>query len=408
MKLIRSQDFVSITSVAILTDVDLTWIVEFYQPLLGPIATSLYLTLKQFHSNQEHLDTLTFQQLMMWTQTQEHQLNQARQALEAVGLLRTYLDRYKDSNIFSFVLYAPKQPEAFMDDPILSGLLKQYADNAYVHALERKYKAHPSDYQEEISASFADVFHADLTNPVFAQAPRTKLKGRTSHDIRQELDRTLFQTTLKNLSSFSIPLFDQSQIDRLFSIAQLTGIDEIALAEATFQAYQPMDGSIDFDKVTTYAMNERKLPFLKTRIRKTKSLSSTNGQSVLLDEMEKLNPVDFLQKRQNGGEPALSDVRLVEKLAIDMQLPHPVINALVHHVLETKNNTLSRAYTEKLAASLGREGLTNALDTLDYFIRVTQATTYVPRTKATDNPPSTNEPSEEDIQKMKEKMKKYK
>jgi replication initiation and membrane attachment protein len=408
MKLIRSQDYLSITSTSILTEVDLTWIVEFYQPLLGPIATSLYLTLKQFHTNQDLLDTLTFQQLMTWTQTQEHQLNQGRKALEAVGLLRTYLDQYKDSDIYTFILYSPKHPEAFMDDPILSGLLKQYTNDTYVKMLEKKYKDSPINHQQEISASFADVFHADLNNPAFAQAPRTKLKGRASHDIRQELDLSLFSSSLKSLSTFSMPAFDQTQLDRLFSIAQLTGIDEVALAEATFQAYQPMDGSIDFDKVTTYAMNERKLPFLKTRIRKTKALSTTYPQSDLLNQMENLNPVDFLQKRQNGGEPALSDVKLVEKLAIDMQLPHAVINALVHHVLETKNNTLSRAYTEKLAASLGREGLTNALDTLDYFIRVSQPTTYIPRTKPTDTPSSTNEPSDEDIQRMKEKMKKYK
>jgi replication initiation and membrane attachment protein DnaB len=57
-----------------------------------------------------------------------------------------------------------------------------------------------------------------------------------------------------------------------------------------------------------------------------------------------------------------------------MRLAHPAINALVHYVLETKNNTLPRSYIEKLASSISREGLTHAIDVLDYFAKINDQT----------------------------------
>jgi replication initiation and membrane attachment protein DnaB len=124
--------------------------------------------------------------------------------------------------------------------------------------------------------------------------------------------------------------------------------------------------------------------------------------------MEQLNPTDFLQLKQHGAEPSLSDIKLVRTLAIEMKLSFPVINALIHYVLTEQNNTLPRAYTEKLAASLGREGLTTALDTMDYFVRVKTPKTY-PKTSIHQSeqgkPTSTNSEKEEDIDALLESIK---
>jgi replication initiation and membrane attachment protein len=376
MKSIKAKDYMSVHLEGVITELDLQWIIEFYQPLIGPIATTLYSTLKQLSINEDFFDVLTYQQLLNLLQTQEHQTQQGRMALEAIGLLRTYHDAYKDSSIYTFVLFAPKTPQDFIDDPLLSGLLKQYTDEKYFKILEKKYQLLPLEYQEEISASFAEVFHADLTNPTFAIAPRTKLKGRAVHDIRNTLDVELFKNQLLKLADIDLQQFQSSLIDQLLSIGQLTGIDEVALAEACVQAYIPGDQNFDIEKVTSYAMNERKLPFLKSRMKKNALLVGSSDQVALVNQMEQLNPTDFLQLKQHGAEPSLSDIKLVRTLAIDMKLSFPVINALIHHVLQQQNNTLPRAYTEKLAASIGREGLTTALDTLDYFVRVSTPKSY--------------------------------
>jgi replication initiation and membrane attachment protein len=408
MKSIKSKDYLSVHLQGIITEQDLQWVIEFYQPLIGPIASSLFSTLKQLALNEDYFDVFTYQQLLNLLQTQEHQTQQARMALEAIGLLRTYHDSFKDSSIFTFVLFAPKNPHDFMEDPLLSGLLKQYTDEKYIKILEKKYQVTPLEFQEEISASFADVFHADLNNPIFAVAPRTKLKGRALHDIRNDMNVDLFQSQLLKLADIHLDQFDPQVVEQLLSIAQLTGIDEVALAEACVQAYHPIERRFDLEKVTTYAMNERKLPFLKARLKKNTLLDGSSDQVKLVNQMEQLNPTDFLQLKQHGAEPSLSDIKLVRTLAIEMKLSFPVINALIHYVLTEQNNTLPRAYTEKLAASLGREGLTTALDTMDYFVRVKTPKTYPKTTKHQSEqgkPTSTNSEKEEDIDALLESIK---
>jgi replication initiation and membrane attachment protein len=408
MKSIKAKDYISVHLQSVITEQDLQWIIEFYQPLIGPIATSLYSTLKQLALNEDFFEVFTYQQLLNLLQTQEHQTQQGRMALEALGLLRTYHDVFKDSSIYTFALFAPKNPNDFMDDPLLSGLLKQYTDEKYLKILEKKYQVLPLDYQEEISASFAEVFHADLSNPTFAIAPRTKLKGRAIHDIRNTLDVELFKNHLLKLADIDLQHYNLSLLDQILSIGQLTGIDEIALAEACVQAYNPVERRFDIDRVTTYAMNERKLPFLKSRIKKNTLLTGSSDQVALINQMEQLNPTDFLQLKQHGAEPSLSDIKLVRTLAIDMKLSFPVINALIHHVLQQQNNTLPRAYTEKLAASIGREGLTTALDTMDYFVRVITPKSYPKPSQSKAKAPTsipTQTENEDEINALLESMK---
>ena len=79
------------------------------------------------------------------------------------------------------------------------------------------------------------------------------------------------------------------------------------------------------------------------------------------------SPKAFLGILQNGTKPALPDLRLIEDIAIKFQLNNGVINALIDYVLTSNNNVLSRALCEKIAASIAREGVQTALDTMNYL-----------------------------------------
>ena len=54
-----------------------------------------------------------------------------------------------------------------------------------------------------------------------------------------------------------------------------------------------------------------------------------------------------------------------------MGLPNSVANALVLYVLTKNKNILSKKLTEKIGASLVREGVTTALDALNYLTYTT-------------------------------------
>jgi replication initiation and membrane attachment protein DnaB len=101
-------------------------------------------------------------------------------------------------------------------------------------------------------------------------------------------------------------------------------------------------------------------------------LEETSDKAVQVNVMETLSPLDYLRLKQHGSDPSSPDVKLITDLYFSQQLPHPVINALVDYVLTTQNNTLPRSYTLKLASALSREKIEHAIDTLDYFTKVSQ------------------------------------
>ena len=66
--------------------------------------------------------------------------------------------------------------------------------------------------------------------------------------------------------------------------------------------------------------------------------------------------------------------RLINDLSKNYHLPNPVINAVVDYVLTKADNVLSRAYAEKVAASLVRENARTAVDAMNYLRKIDKKT----------------------------------
>jgi replication initiation and membrane attachment protein DnaB len=86
--------------------------------------------------------------------------------------------------------------------------------------------------------------------------------------------------------------------------------------------------------------------------------------------MESTNPIDFLRYVQQGTQPTGPDIKLVNDLSLKQGLSFPVINALIDYVLQKKNNTLPRAYVEKIASTLAREQIVHAIDAMDFLMKI--------------------------------------
>ena len=127
--------------------------------------------------------------------------------------------------------------------------------------------------------------------------------------------------------------------------------------------------------------------------------------------MESLSPKEFLTILQGGASPASSDLRLIEDLSANFHLTPGVINALIDYVLTVNNNVLSRAYVEKIAASLAREGITTVLDAMNYLKKIKKGsrkkTSSTSRSEPKEEPivTSNNEENQEDDVSWEELMK---
>jgi|694.fasta_scaffold03723_6 replication initiation and membrane attachment protein len=372
MKIITSQDFIQIRSESMISSLDLEFLFEAYAPFLGVEALGLYGGLKQQDQLLEG-NQIIFSTFLSYFQTSPQTFQSARTQLEAVGLLRTYHQTFEKTNLFTFSLYAPKSPKAFMDDPILKGLLIQRTNNLYLKKIEAKYMTPAIDPQsKEVSISFGEVFHPDLNHPAFLNQAHSNVKGKSLAEIRQPFDQLKFAEQLQHQFSIDVKKLNAEDIKQMVSIAALTGLDELAAADIVGTNLD-LNHRLNMDKVMQAARQEKRIPsFIRQRQQQKVQLQETSTQAKLMNQMEMMSPVDFLMMKQQGAEVSPADFSLLLRLQNQYALPTSVINALIHHVLTTQNNVLSSRYVEKLAGSLTRANVQHAIDTMDYFYQLSQ------------------------------------
>ena len=132
---LKKYDIYQIKRKGIISDYDQKLVIRLYQPLIGTIATMLYLTLlNEISLGKEVSDNLTHERLLSLMQIKIDDFIEARKKLESIGLLKTFIKENKDqiSLTYLYSLNSPKSPKKFFEDPILSNLLlKSLGENEY-------------------------------------------------------------------------------------------------------------------------------------------------------------------------------------------------------------------------------------------------------------------------------------
>ena len=104
----------------ILSDQDRKLLTMLYQPILGNIAISLYFTLWGYLDKSEIISKeWTHHHLMTNMRLKLTDILEAREKLEAVGLIKTY---YKKNHVnhFVYAMYSPLGVNEFLKNPILA------------------------------------------------------------------------------------------------------------------------------------------------------------------------------------------------------------------------------------------------------------------------------------------------
>ena len=107
----------------ILLEDDKKNIISLYQPIIGPIAVSLYFTLLNDLSILDYISNdYTHYHLMVTMSSSLDTIKKARESLEAVGLLKTY---YKEDTVNNYIyeLYSPVSAHEFFSHPIFNIVL---------------------------------------------------------------------------------------------------------------------------------------------------------------------------------------------------------------------------------------------------------------------------------------------
>ena len=359
-----------IVNKTILTDQDRKYLVSLYEPIIGSLAVSLYLTLWR------DLDRYTFvsadynhHHLMTILKTNLDSIKLARQTLEGVGLLRTYFMASEPNN-YVYELYSPMNPKEFFQNPIFNVVLYNNIGAFEYNLLKKEYSVLNINLKgyEEVTSHFDEVIKSSSELPSIEALGRETLplnmqdqidfdllisslpKGMLNEKILNKRMRSL----INNLSFvYNIDTLKMCEIIRL-SINEKGAIDKDTLRLQTRKYYQ--------------YNNHGKLPTLIYRAQ-PEYLKSPSGDTSkkgrIIEVFENTTPYDFLCAKYKTGTPTVRDLKLLEYLLEDVGLKPAVVNVLIDYVLKKNNNKLNNAFVETIAGQWKRLGIETAKDAME-------------------------------------------
>ena len=373
MVILSNNDMFEVRINSLLADYDRETLTTLYQPIIGYSALALYFTFWSEASIQRVLSFSSHEQLFVRMKMAPGHFVDARKILEAVGLVKTKLEKAPGTNIYHYELNAPKTPAGFFNDTLLYGMLIQALGENDAARLKRVYEiSEKKDEGEDISSSFNEVFHPDFEDPSFIAASRTgkKTVGRNKVKIDTEFSYEKFFASLKEVSQINEKAISKKEMKEVERLASLYGVNEEIVASVVAEAYNPdaeKGERLDFESINKALINETNYSFItKKRNKKSSGVSGETELAKKINLFEKISPIDLLKVLQGGTKAAPSDIKIIETLSKDYQLNNSVINVIIDFVLSMNKNILSRGYAEKMAASFNREGIETAIDAMNY------------------------------------------
>lgn len=361
----------------ILTEEDKNLLINLYEPIIGPLPVSLYLTL---WSDLDKLGLMSadflHHHLMTLLKTKLDEIKEARSALEAVGLIKTYLKKGEDVNNYIYELFSPLPAYEFFNHPVLNVILYNNVGEHEYKNITNMYKKPTFNYDgyEEISKTLNETFRTSNNNIFQSDDIREKVESKI--EINSLIDFDLLISSIpKNI--LSDKALNKRTKDLINSLAFTYNLDTLKLSEILRLAIGE-NGLINKDTLIKevrkyYDYNSSgALPTLIYRtqpeyLKSPEGDTSNKGRMIYI--FENTTPYDFLKSKYKVGTPSSRDLKLLEYLAVDLNLTPAVINVLIDYVLRINDNKLNKAYIETIASQWNRLGIKTAEAAMDKILK---------------------------------------
>ena len=336
-----------------------------YEPIVGPIAVALYLTLwNDLDKLEISSKDYNHHHLMSLMKIDLKSLKVARESLESVGLIKTY---YKEGDVNSYIyeLYSPLSPKEFLNHPIFNIVLynnigkSEYDD---IKSLYQKVDFDMSSYVD-ITKNINDTFKSSSVLPIFDVKSKEYLKVNANDII--DFDELIASIPKGVLNEKSL---NKKIRDLINNLAFVYNLDTLKMSEI-IRSVLNENGNIMSTDLRKMARNyythnnSNKLPTLvyRTQPEYLKSpVGDASKRAKIIYIFENTTPYDFLKNKYKGAKPTAKDLRLLENLMVDLNLKPAVVNVLVDYVLKINNNKLTNAFVEAIAAQWVRKGVQTA------------------------------------------------
>lgn len=357
----------------IISEFDKKVIIDLYQPIIGPLAVSLYFS---FISDLDNLEVnskiYSHHHLMVNLKNGLDVIKQARESLESVGLIKTFVKINDNQNNYIYELFSPLTPNEFFNHPILNVVLynnigeNEYSNLINIYKIKKYDLKDYKDISKSINDTYRSVGNTLKTNYEF------KEKESLSVNSNDVIDFDLIISSIPN-NILSDKAFNKKTKELINNLAFVYDIDNLRMIDLIRLSIGE-NGMIIKEKLINNVRkyydfnNNGSLPTLIYRTQPEylkQGFNDTSNRGKMLYVFENTSPYDFLMGKNKGIKPNSRDLKLLEYLAVELNMKPAVINVLIDYVLRINDNKLNKNYVLAIAGEWVRSNIDTATKAME-------------------------------------------
>ena len=341
-----------------------------YQPIVGNVAIGFYLTLWGLLNENDILsNSHSHNELVSSMQLKLEDIVEAREKLEAIGLIKTYFK--KENNEYVYELYAPISVSEFLNNPVLEIALYNNVGKKKYEQIIKRFELPTIDLTpyKDISKTFKEVFTfvASETNGNNIRSPKhLDLSIEATINFNDVL--ALIPEELLNYKSLTKDIRNI-----IYQLAFIYDLDSMTMSEIIKNSIN--EKKIDIELLKDNCRNfykfetKGKMPnisYLNQPLHLRKENTSDSNKDKLIRQFEQISPRDFLSYKNGGNSPTTNDSKIIEYLMLDLKLNPGVVNVLIDYVLKINNNKLVKPFVEQIANQWVRSNIKTVEDAIEF------------------------------------------
>lgn len=373
----------------LLHDYDRKVLAFLYQPLVGPVCFSLYLTLwGELEENRLWSESSSHHLLMNLLDINLKEIYEARLKLEGIGLLKTFVKSDEGERMFIYELQPPLTPEQFFLDGMLNIYLYRKIGKNHFLRLKRFFsdQARPVEAFNEVTKSFQDVFDSatpgslqyvqDRASELAVEDGQHFIGRRETAPIQIGTEIFDFDLLAAGLHESLVPkkALTAKVKEAISNLAFLYKIDPIQMKNILLSAINE-DNEIDIEELRKAArdwyqfVNQDQLPGLVERtqpiVHRVQQEQPQSQEEKLIYYLETTSPLQVLKDLSGGAEPSQSDIQIIEEVLFKQKLLPGVVNVLVQFVMLRTDMKLTKGYVQKIASHWTRKQIKTVKEAMD-------------------------------------------
>lgn len=369
---IMPLDTYTVINKTILNENDRNLLLTLYQPIVGSTSINLYFNLwNSLDKIELTSETLEHKSLISLMGISYSELLEARERLEGIGLIKTYIKEGEINN-YVYELYSPISAHNFFINPLLATTLYTSVGSQEFKKIKESYKIPTINNKgyKEISKKFSDIYKStslvDIDTTNIRKKNFNDLEVSSSFDIDDLLmsipDIMLNHTKISDeIKKLIIKLsyvynFDEEKTKEIInnSIDEKHSIDQTLLKENYKNYYKfENNGTLPSILYKTQPENLRK------------EITSNTPKDKVIYLFETTSPYKFICSKSKTSKPTKQELEILEYLLVDMELTPGVVNVLIDYVLKINDNKLTKNFVIAIASQWKRSNIKTVSEAME-------------------------------------------